>query len=174
MLTGKELAESGMVLNFDPQYIQQQGIDIRINKVHKLKGKMMGAVPLSGKTILPEYEEMEPLHLKNGDNRIFGWILPVGVYDIEFVEGIEVGSSFCMKPLTRSSLVRMGARVDSGLFDAGFHSKNMGAMLYVSNPVVIAKGARVAQVVCFESNDVSNLYDGQFQDDKQRADQSSK
>ena len=168
MLTGKELAASGMITGFDEKNIQQQGIDLRIAKVKKIRKGSMGVIPATGKTIIPEYEEVQDLHLKNGDLRIHGWMLPAGVYDIEFVEGVNVGSNFCMKPLTRSSLVRCGAQINSGLYDAGFNTEHAGAMLYVTNPIVIEKNSRVAQIVCLESNEVENLYNGQFQNDKQR------
>lgn len=168
MLTGKELYESGMITGALESNVQQQGIDVRISKVSKLSG--MGIIPETGKTSLPEYTEIKPLrfHNKKIEQYITGWMLPAGVYEIEFMEGVNVGNSFCMKPLTRSSLVRCGARVDSGLYDAGFHTENAGAMLYVTNTILIEKGSRIAQIVCMESNEVNNLYNGQFQNDKQR------
>lgn len=168
MLTGKEIFNSGMLIGADPDAVQQQGVDIRIDKVSKIRG--MGIIPKEGKTSLPEYDEVKPLHFKNKESgkMVFGWMLPVGVYDIVFIEGVKVDSTHCMKPLTRSSLVRCGARVDSGLYDAGFETAHAGAMLYVSNPIMIEKGARVAQIVCGASDEVENLYDGQFQGDKQR------
>lgn len=168
MLTGKELAESGMLTGFEESQIQQQGIDIRISKINKIKNKKVGVIPKEGRTGIPEFEEMQPLHLKNGDTRVFGWLLPVGVYDIEFIEGVNVQPNACMKIITRSSLVRNGSLVESGLFDAGFHTDHMGGMLFVNNPIVIEVGARVAQVVCFESGVVENLYNGQWQGDNQR------
>lgn len=171
MLTGKQIAESGMLTGFEEKNMQQQGVDIRIAKINKIKGKV-GVVPEEGKTVLPEYEPIQPLHYKKGEGeRIYGWMLGPGVYDIEFVEGVKVDSFHAMKPLTRSSLVRMGSRIDSGLYDAGFNTEHCGAMLYVSHPVIIAVNARVAQIVCLESDEVSNLYNGQFQGDKQRESQ---
>ena len=168
MLTGRQIAESGMLTGFEEKNIQQQGVDIRIAKVNKVKGKL-GVVPETGKTILPDYEPIQPLHyMKNEGERIYGWMLGPGVYDIEFVEGVNIDSFHAMKPLTRSSLVRMGARIDSGLYDAGFNTEHCGAMLYVTTPVIIAVNARVAQIVCLESDEVHNLYNGQFQNDKQR------
>lgn len=168
MLTGKELYESGMLIGALEGNTQQQGVDIRIDRVSKVTG--LGVIPVEGKTSLPSYEEIQPLkfHNKQTGKYVHGWMLPTGVYEIEFIEGVNVGPNYCMKPLTRSSLVRCGARIDSGLYDAGFHTEKAGAMLYVSNNILIEKGSRVAQIVCLESNDVENLYNGQFQEDKQR------
>lgn len=168
MLTGRQLFDSGMLIGADESAVQQQGVDIRIDKISKILG--MGIIPKEGKTTLPKYKDMDPLHYKDRDSgrTVFGWMLPAGVYDIVFMEGVKVDERHCMKPLTRSSLVRCGARVDSGLYDAGFETSRAGAMLYVSNPILIEKGARVAQIVCGSSDEVKNLYDGQFQGDKQR------
>ena len=63
MLTGRQIAESGMLTGFEEKNIQQQGVDIRIAKVNKVKGKL-GVVPETGKTILPDYEPIQPLHYK--------------------------------------------------------------------------------------------------------------
>ena len=71
---------------------------------------------------------------------------------------------------TRSSLVRCGADVRSGQFDGGFKTKAMGAFLKVELPIEIEVGARVAQMIVNETYEVANedLYDGQWQGDKQR------
>lgn len=168
MLTGKELAASGIIKGFDEKYIQQEGIDIRVAKISKIKKGDVGCIPAEGKTYIPSYETIEPLHLRKGEQKVYGWMLPVGVYDVEYIEGIDVPAGKACKPISRSSLVRCGCRVDSGLFDPGFHSEHMGSMLFVNSPIVLEVGARLAQVVCLESNEVDNLYDGQWQGDNQR------
>ena len=49
-------------------------------------------------------------------------------------------------------------------------TKNMGAFLHVIRPITIERGARVAQAVVNESYEVEreDLYEGQWQNDKQR------
>ena len=69
---------------------------------------------------------------------------------------------------TRSSLVRCGADIRSGQFDAGFKTEHMGAYMKVELPVVIEMGARVAQTLIFRTEKVTNTYNGQWQEDKQR------
>ena len=41
----------------------------------------------------------------------------------------------------------------------------MGAMLFVTETILIEKGARVAQIIMME-NEAAELYDGQWQKDK--------
>jgi deoxycytidine triphosphate deaminase len=160
MLTGKEIADLGILQGFEEGNVQQQGIDVRVAKIRRLNG--WGCLPKEGKTQLPEYEEYRGF--ENG-NPIY---LTPGYYEIELMEGCKVPPNVAIKPITRSSLVRMGGNVYSGLFDAGFETDHMGCFLQVSHSFKIEYGARVAQVIAFESNQVSNLYNGQFQNDQQR------
>ena len=96
--------------------------------------------------------------------------LPVGYYEIEFEEGCKMPANYAMVFKTRSSLVRCGAEVRSGQFDGGFETERMGAFLKVDIPIKIEKGARVAQALITETYtvDAENLYNGQWQNDKQR------
>lgn len=158
-LTGKEIIQNQIITNSIEQGLQQQGIDVRIKKVNKLSGS--GVIPREGKTLLPVYEEMQ---VSANDS----WYLQPGYYEVEFEEGCNVPNNATLHFKTRSSLVRCGALVHSGQFDAGFKTNNMGAFLQVLNPISIQKGARIAQAIVFTSNEVSNLYDGQWQGDKQR------
>lgn len=158
-LTGKEIIQNQIITNSIEQGLQQQGIDVRIKKVNKLSGS--GVIPKEGKTLLPVYEEMQ---VSVNDS----WYLQPGYYEVEFEEGCNVPNNATLHFKTRSSLVRCGALVHSGQFDAGFKTDNMGAFLQVLNPISIQKGARIAQAIVFTSNEVSNLYDGQWQGDKQR------
>ena len=157
-LTGKEIIQNQIITNSIEQGLQQQGIDVRIKKVNKLSGS--GVIPKEGKTLLPVYEELQCVN--------DGWYLQPGYYEVEFEEGCNVPNNATLHFKTRSSLVRCGALVHSGQFDAGFKTNNMGAFLQVLNPISIQKGARIAQAIVFTSNEVSNLYDGQWQGDKQR------
>lgn len=158
-LTGKEIIQNQIITNSIEQGLQQQGIDVRIKKVNKLSGS--GVIPKEGKTLLPVYEEMQ---VSVNDS----WYLQPGYYEVEFEEGCNVPNNATLHFKTRSSLVRCGALVHSGQFDAGFKTNNMGAFLQVLNPISIQKGARIAQAIVFTSNEVDNLYDGQWQGDKQR------
>ena len=58
MLTGKELFESGVILNCLEENIQQQGIDVRVMEVSEVRGT--GTVPVEGKTIPPQSVPITP------------------------------------------------------------------------------------------------------------------
>lgn len=160
-LTSRQIIERKIISNFCEQGIQQQGIDVRLKKVYKYASGH-GSVLSQGKTKKMNFEELQPV-----DNIFF---LYPGYYEIEFEEGCDIPSDIVLNFKTRSSLVRNGALVYSGQFDAGFKTDNMGAFLQVINGIEIEKGARVAQAVCTETYNVSteDLYNGQWQGDNQR------
>ncbi len=157
-LTGVEIRDRGIVTGFAPEALQQQGIDVRVENIKELTG--VGHIPAQGKTKLPEYVDAGI-----NDNV---WILPPGYYEVELMEGINMPDNAALTYKTRSSLVRCGAIVESGQFDAGFKTDKAGCFLVVHRIITIEKGARIAQVLVHEFNPVDNTYEGQFQGDKQR------
>ena len=161
MLTGKEIIEKGIITNYCEEGIQQQGVDLRIKRIRKVaSGNNIPLIPKEGKTKLPEYEGWDDWSDK--------FCLSPGYYEVEFMEGCNIPKNCAMWLKTRSSLVRCGATVHSGQFDAGFNTENAGCFLEVRFNMDIELHARIAQAILFTSNDVDNLYDGQWQGDKQR------
>lgn len=157
-LTGEQIIERQIISNYTPEAVQQQGVDVRVSNIKTING--IGVIPAEGKTHLPTY-----IDAVTDKNR---WILPVGYYEVELMEGIHMPNNAALVYKTRSSLVRCGAVVESGQFDAGFDTSKAGCFLIVHRPIVIEKGARIAQAIVHESAPVNNTYEGQFQGDKQR------
>lgn len=185
VLTGKEIAAEGIVYNYDGEKaIQQQGIDVRIDKVTKIA--IFGSAMWPG--IICKDRSQLPLvdaELKNVKSHMSivrdisrpadgvkndMFHLEPGYYEIELMEGVDVPNNRVLHFKTRSSLVRCGAIVHSGQFDAGFNTEKAGCFLHVILPISIERGARIAQAVVWESHpvDEEDTYDGQFQNDKQR------
>ena len=161
-LTGKQIVERDILQNVCVNGIQQQGIDVRLAKVHEVVGGTGGLVPATGKTQTPCAVEVA---CPDGV-----YDLPVGYYEVTFEEGCRIPADCAMYFKTRSSLVRCGAEIRSGQFDGGFETDHMGAFLKVELPIKIEKGARVAQAIINETYPVEQeyLYDGQWQRDNQR------
>lgn len=153
-LTGKEILDKGIITGSCTEGLQQQGIDLRIKDIKIVTG--VGEIPSEGKTKLPFYDHYE-----------LGYVEP-GYYEITFEEGCKIPNNCSLHLKTRSSMVRCGAIIHSGQFDAGFETDSIGAFMHVIRPIIIEKGSRVAQAIVFQSSDVENLYDGQWQNDKQR------
>lgn len=166
-LNGKQIVEQGIVTNVtNPECIQQVGIDLELIKVEQVIGG--GIVPKQGKTVLAKREEVIPHTVVNGQSNADVWRLEPGVYDITLAQGCKIPANQRLQIIQRSSLLRNGALLVSSMFDPGFETKNIGTILHVRVPISIEVGARVAQAYVTGVNDVDNLYEGQWQGDKQR------
>lgn len=166
-LTGKQIVEREIVNNTTIECIQQQGIDVRLREVvafEELSVSQPGYVPAKGKTKLRDRHTVAP-HDINGKQ---GWYLEPGYYEVIVEEGCKMPANAAMVFISRSSLVRNGAIIHCGQFDAGFETEHMGFFMQVLFPIIIEKGARIAQTRIFETAPVENLYEGQWQNDKQR------
>lgn len=161
-LTGKEILEKGIVTGSCQRGLQQQGIDVRVKKITKFLPTASGHIGKKS-TTLPKTSdrvEIEPIGGK--------FNLSPGYYEIEMEEGCNMHDRYAMTLKTRSSLCRCGSEIVGGQFDAGFSTSSIGCFLRVEFPISIEVGARVAQTLVHETSPVTNLYDGQWQNDKQR------
>lgn len=159
-LTGKQLVDRGIITGpIEEDNIAQHGVDLNLIKVERIDGN--GYIPAKGKTKLASRTPMELIDGKY-------WHLTPGTYDITLAQGCNIPPDQSMQIVQRSSLLRNGTVLRSSLFDAGFYTDNIGTVFIVTVPITIEYNARVAQIVSSVSNTVDNLYDGQWQNDKQR------
>lgn len=159
-LTGKEIIRRGIITNACEDGVQQQGIDVRLENIYKTSPN--GYVPAHGKTKVNNHSQV---HCVEGV-----YNLSPGYYEVDLMEGCEIPNDAVLNFKTRSSLVRNGAIVHSGQFDAGFKTDRMGCFLHVINNISIEKGARIAQAIVTETHEVADCdsYNGQWQGDCQR------
>ena len=165
MLTGKEIADKGLITGFLPENIQQQGIDLRVIRIDRVEGG--GMIPKEGSTTKARVRKEL---LSETSNR---WLLTPGYYEVTFEEGCNLDNRSGMSLKSRSSLVRCGGYIVSGHFDPGFHTDQIGGYMRVELPMEIEHGARLAQALIETSSVVENTYNGQWQGDIQR-DETSK
>jgi deoxycytidine triphosphate deaminase len=173
MLNAKQIVDEGLLLLEHTQGKPAQvGYDLSLKAVQKIGNRIGGNMfregkigkVLKSKTELTTYTPVESIKL-DGDE---GWLLHEGVYDITFNEGCKIPDNRVAFIKQRSSLYRNGAIINSPVFDPGFETEFMGTLLYVFEPLFIEKDARVAQIYFHECNG-AELYNGQWQNDKQRA-----
>jgi deoxycytidine triphosphate deaminase len=143
--------------------VQRVGTSIANNPYNLSKDDKIGKV-LKDKTELTTYTPIETIKLDGAE----GWLLYKGVYDITFWEGCKIPSNRTAFIKQRSSLYRNGAVINSPVFDPGFETDNMGTLLYVHETIFIERDARVAQIYFHESVNTDVMYNGQWQNDKQR------
>lgn len=136
----------------------QVGYDLTLKAVKKIKGGMV----LKDKTIVEDYEEVPPTLTPTGK---YIYHLAPGSYSITFDQGCKLPEDRTAFIRHRSSILRCGAMITSGVYDPGFEVEEMGGVMFVGEDMRIEKGARVAQIIMLENNP-AELYDGQWQKDK--------
>lgn len=136
----------------------QVGYDLTLKSINKVNG---GVVTKDKTTIFP-YNEIAPTI--NDDGR-FMYTLEPGTYSLTFEQGCKLDAKHTAFIRHRSSVLRAGGIITSGVYDSGFEVDEMGAMLIATERIVLEKGARIAQIIMFENYE-ADLYDGQWQKNK--------
>lgn len=162
MLNANEINNEGLlVLDNQKGKFAQVGYDLSIKNVSALAG---GGKVLKTHTDVNELRDVPQLELPTGE---LGWWLEPGTYDVECNEGCRIAPNRTAMVRQRSSLLRNGAIIASSIFDPGFYTDNIGTVMVVTKTIFIEQDARIAQIY-FHENTEGELYDGQFQNDKQR------
>jgi deoxycytidine triphosphate deaminase len=171
MLNAEQILEQGLVKTTNSKGKPAQvGYDLSAKSINAIgesnPSKPSIGMVLKDKTILNNYTP-SPLTKIDG---VEGWLLYPGAYDITFHEGCKIAANRVGMIRQRSSLLRNGAIIASSIFDPGFETENMGTIMIVTATIFIEKDARVGQMYFHECDEVSEdkLYNGQFQNDKQR------
>lgn len=133
----------------------QVGYDLTLKEVKKVNGGMV----LSDKTIIEDYTPLMPTQTPTGK---LLYKLEPDTYSITFEQGIKLDLNHTAFIRHRSSVLRNGGIITSGVYDPNFEVEEMGAILIATKPIAIEKGARIAQLIMFE-NYTSEAYNGNFQ-----------
>ena len=136
----------------------QVGYDLTLKEVKRI----LGGVVTTNKTQVEPYTEEEVSIIVIENNHIPVYNLMPGSYSLTFEQGIKLPSNKTAFIRHRSSILRCGAIITSGVYDPGFEVDEMGAVMIVTQPLAIEVGARVAQIIIFDNFD-AELYAGQWQ-----------
>jgi deoxycytidine triphosphate deaminase len=172
MLNAEQILEQGLIkTELSKGKPAQVGYDLSAKSINAIGKDEFNSRPnigmvLKDKTILNNYT---PVETKRIDG-VEGWLLYPGSYDITFHEGCKIAANRVGMIRQRSSLLRNGAIIASSIFDPGFETDNMGTIMIVTATIFIEQDARVGQMYFHECDGVAeeNLYNGQWQNDKQR------
>ncbi len=181
MLNAEQIIEKGILkLENSKGKPAQVGYDLSVKSInaignvnwnisdprHYISNQPQIGFVFKDKTELNVYREVETKKLEGKE----GYLLYQGAYDITFWEGCKIPSNLVGFIRQRSSLLRNGAVMHSSVFDPGFETDNMGCILIVNCTIFIECDARVAQMYFHHCDEVAqeNLYNGQWQNDKQR------
>lgn len=95
-----------------------------------------------------------------------GWRLSPGAYLITFNERVTLPTDIMAYLRPRSSLLRMGAALHTGVWDAGYSGTGK-ALLVVYNPhgLSLEKDTRIGQLVCHRLEEATDAYNGSYQNE---------
>ena len=157
-----------MILNAEQQlqYLSTRGLGSKAQVGYDLTLKSINAINggtvLADKTIVEEYTPVVPYMSETG--KMLYQLAP-GTYSLTFDQGCKLATNTTAFIRHRSSILRCGAIITSGVYDPGFEVDEMGGVMIATKEIVIEKGARVAQIVMFE-NHTAEAYNGQWQGNK--------
>jgi len=167
ILTGQQILEQGIVSELiDPvKQVQPCGVDLTVSKIEMYKGR--GTIDFdNSQRSLPRLEEAGKIRQTwEISKKSESWQLPTGCYLITFNEVVSVPSDCMGIARPRSSLLRMGATMETSVWDPGYKGRSQ-CMLVVHNTqgIQIFPNAKLLQIVFMKLNKESEvLYNGAYQ-----------
>jgi dUTP pyrophosphatase len=142
------------LIDIDVQ-IQPNGVDLTVKSVSEFQEK--GTIGFSREElIIPN----RTLITFNKD----GWIkLPAGCYLVTFNEVVNLPTDLMAIGRPRSSMLRMGATVETAVWDAGFSGESQSLLIVNNrNGISISKNARVMQLVFIKLTKHTEAYGGGY------------
>ena len=138
--------------NVQPEDIQPNAIDLRLDKVFNIKQDDF--IISNEEKKHRGTEELQP------DQEGY-FVLQPGSYEIVMENIIQVGDNEAGWVITRSTLNRNGCYITSGLYDSGYHGVMAGVLHVTTGTAKIKKGTRIGQYLCFDAQMVKQ-YDGDY------------
>lgn len=91
---------------------------------------------------------------------------PCKSYVIVYKEFVTIPGAHCAIVFPRNTILRAGATIESGIWSAGHEGRGTGVLRTGPVPVLLHKGARIAQLILVKVKPGSGTYDGIFADEK--------
>ncbi len=139
------------------------GFDLTASNIFEFD--IQGVLDFSNKErIVPVCREIAPKKIKPDDK--FGWWdLKKGAYKVKTNESVDIPKDLIGVAFTRTSLLRMGAFTQNGVWDAGFRGRSE-FILVVENPhgIKLKQNARVVQLVFQRIAETCEGYNGIYKE----------
>jgi dUTP pyrophosphatase len=137
--------------------IQPNGIELTLQKVEKF---------ISGGELGVEKKERKLAETVPLKFAVDEWVfLEKGSYKIIFNEILHLPADLFALARPRSSLLRMGATIETALWDSGYHGRSESLLLvFNSTGIKLKKNARLVQLIFFKlKTPAEKTYQGQYQ-----------
>ena len=140
-------------MSLDEQ-LQPNGFDLTLDSVHRFENAGYVGADYSTPSRL-----MELIMVEGGK-----FHLPMGKYISTFQEQINLPVNLMALGRPRSSLIRSGVALHTGVWDAGYSGRSQCLMVvYNPNGLFMQKGARLLHMVFAELDVATEGYSGQYQ-----------
>lgn len=155
--TGKSIIKTGIISNIEnpEKQMQQQGVDLTLKSIYPvITGGYIGVENKDNAISKTSDQPIQPTKSSKTDKPVYH--LKPGYYEVYFNESCNVPIDATLHLKTRSTLVRSGAHISAGQYDAGFKADSIGGFLNVINPegISIEHNARICQAIVFRSERV--------------------
>jgi len=146
-------------INLDKQ-LNPNGFDLTVGKIFEFD--TAGSLDFSNsERVVPAGKELMPLKA-NPQDKYGWWQLSKGSYKVRTNEAVNLPNNLAALAFARTSVLRMGALTQNGVWDAGFMGKGE-FILTVENPqgIKIKENARIIQLVFFrveETEEYNGIY----------------
>jgi dUTP pyrophosphatase len=142
----------------DPEIqVQMCGVELTLQRVERF---------VSAGSLAYDNKERKLTQTKEVVFDEFGWLaLEQGAYLVTFNEIVSIPKDVAALARPRSSLLRMGATLETALWDPGYRGRSQ-SLLVVYNPsgLMLKKNARLMQLVFLQlSGDAEKIYSGAYQ-----------
>jgi dUTP pyrophosphatase len=163
----KLIKEQGLItgyLDLETQ-LTPNGFDLTVGSIFEFETD--GAIDFSNKErILPDVRELEPQKLDPQDKHGW-WQLKKGAYKIKTNETVKLPNFLTGIAFPRSTLLRMGAYTQTGVWDAGFQGKSEFILLVENlQGISVKQNARIVQLLFMGMDEAERGYEGVYQNSK--------
>ena len=153
------------VIDFDTQ-LQMCGVDLTVEKIVEFTNRdIRGTLDFDNtKRVIPTADERPRFRRDLHKLDDWSYFLSPGAYLVHYNEEVNIPENVLGIVFPRSSLMRMGATLQSAVWDPGYNGKGCG-LLIVHKNIEIWKNARIGQII-FLTTDAKITYKGIFQNER--------
>ena len=141
-----------IITNTDQKDIQPNAVDIKLDQVFKIENDTF---------VIDNNDKTHRTHVQVHPDKDDWFHLEIGLYQVIMINDIFVGLEEAGWVITRSTFIRNGCYLVSGLYDSGYQGP-MVSLLHVNcGPIKIKRGTRIGQYLSF-SAEMKHTYSGNY------------
>lgn len=132
--------------------VQPNAVDIRLDEVEKIEASDF---------VLDDNEKKHRITSKLSVQADGFYVLQPGSYKVTMKNKVQIGQSEAGVVISRSTLIRNGVYLCSGLYDTGYKGSMVALLVVTTGTAKIKKGTRIGQYLILESES-NGEYQGNY------------